>query len=203
MKRTLPSRTRLSAVLSVCALFAACADDAASDTESPDALRAEAAPAAAAGDITPEGMFPPPKPGYTRFYAAVMKDLKPGTDTLRCQYVQAPLDHDLDILGVEGYQSEGGAWQRLGDSPEEPGSEMRPCGNYLTHAVCNWMVSVDDPNGALTITGGTVISTGISVFSKPGASVGTTASAGRSVPVLASSARPTTSTASASSTPEM
>ena len=50
---------------------------------------------------------------------------------------------------------------------------------------------------------GPMISTGISVFSKPGASVGTIDSAGRSVPVRASSARPTTSTASASSTPEM
>ena len=50
---------------------------------------------------------------------------------------------------------------------------------------------------------GPVISTGIGVRSKPGASVGTTTSAGCSVPVRASWDRATTSTACASSTPEM
>jgi len=104
--RSIFAWTRVSAALSVCALLVACADDAAGGADGPELLRAEAE--AAPGAITPEGMFPPPKPGYTRLHAAVMKGLKPGTDTMRCQYVQAPLDHDVDILGVEGYQSEGG-----------------------------------------------------------------------------------------------
>jgi hypothetical protein len=50
---------------------------------------------------------------------------------------------------------------------------------------------------------GLTISIGIERASKPSASVGTTNSTGFTLPVLASSARATTSTWSASSTPEM
>ena len=50
---------------------------------------------------------------------------------------------------------------------------------------------------------GLTISIGIGRASKPSASVGTTKSTGFSLPVLASSVRATTSTLSASSTPEM
>ena len=50
---------------------------------------------------------------------------------------------------------------------------------------------------------GLTISIGIEVNSKPAASVGTTKRQGLSLPVLASSARATTRTFSASSTPEM
>ena len=50
---------------------------------------------------------------------------------------------------------------------------------------------------------GLTISIGIGCASKPAASVGTTNSTGLTLPVLASSARATTSTWSASSTPEM
>ena len=50
---------------------------------------------------------------------------------------------------------------------------------------------------------GETMSISIGWYSKPGASVGTMNSAGLSWPVFASSVRPTTMTASASSTPEM
>ena len=50
---------------------------------------------------------------------------------------------------------------------------------------------------------GLTISIGMDLYSKPGESVGTTNSTGFTLPVLASSARATTSTLSASSTPEM
>ena len=50
---------------------------------------------------------------------------------------------------------------------------------------------------------GLTISIGIAVYSRPAASVGTTKRHGLSFPVLASSARATTSTLAASSTPEM
>ncbi len=50
---------------------------------------------------------------------------------------------------------------------------------------------------------GLTISIGIAVASKPAASVGTTNRHGLSLPVFASSVRATTSTLSASSTPEM
>lgn len=100
--RTLPSRVVLPAVLSVCAALTGCADEAA-DASASSALRAEAAPSAAS-----DGAFPPPAAGYTRFVAPVMKDIKPGTDIMHCQYIQAPLDRDIDIIDVQGYQSEGG-----------------------------------------------------------------------------------------------
>lgn len=48
---------------------------------------------------------PPPKPGFTRIVAPVIPDIEPGGDVTYCQYVMAPLDHDVDILEVGGYQS--------------------------------------------------------------------------------------------------
>jgi hypothetical protein len=51
---------------------------------------------------------PPPRSGYTRFVPPVMENLAAGTDTMYCQYVQAPLDRDMDVLDVQGYQSLGG-----------------------------------------------------------------------------------------------
>jgi hypothetical protein len=44
----------------------------------------------------------------TRITAPVMTNLAPGADVTNCQYVQAPLDHDMDVLDVTGYQSLGG-----------------------------------------------------------------------------------------------
>jgi hypothetical protein len=102
--RNLSSYVRLSAVLSVCAMFGACADVGSAEQVADPTLRAEAAPAGEPGAQA----FPPAKEGYTRFVAPVVKSLQPGTDVMHCQYIQAPLDRDIDILDVQGYQSEGG-----------------------------------------------------------------------------------------------
>jgi len=51
---------------------------------------------------------PPAKAGYTRIVAPVMANLAPGSDVMYCQYIQAPLDRDMDILDVTGYQSTAG-----------------------------------------------------------------------------------------------
>jgi Copper type II ascorbate-dependent monooxygenase, C-terminal domain len=37
-----------------------------------------------------------------------MKDIQPGANVSHCQYVQAPLDRDVDVLDVQGHQSAGG-----------------------------------------------------------------------------------------------
>jgi hypothetical protein len=51
---------------------------------------------------------PPPAAGYTRIVAPVVKDVAAGVDLMVCQYIQAPLDRDIDILDVQGYQSDFG-----------------------------------------------------------------------------------------------
>ena len=58
------------------------------------------------GGGTTEGFNPPPaRAGYTRIVSPVVKGIRPGEDLTLCQYVQAPLDRDIDILDAEGYQS--------------------------------------------------------------------------------------------------
>ena len=53
----------------------------------------------------PKGFDPPPAAaGYTRIVAPDVT-VDPGADMMVCQYVQAPLDHDVDILDVQGFQS--------------------------------------------------------------------------------------------------
>lgn len=51
---------------------------------------------------------PPPPEGYTRIVAPIVTGIEPGADVIHCQYVTAPLDHDVDILDVGGAQSAGG-----------------------------------------------------------------------------------------------
>jgi hypothetical protein len=55
----------------------------------------------------PSGQFAPPPPaaGYTRIVAPMVSAVAPGADVMFCQYIQGPLDHDVDILDVQGYQS--------------------------------------------------------------------------------------------------
>jgi hypothetical protein len=67
-------------------------------------------PAAPEGPETSTEGFnpPPPAEGYTRIVAPVIPDLEPSADVMYCQYVKAPVDHDLDILDVQGYQSDMG-----------------------------------------------------------------------------------------------
>ena len=48
---------------------------------------------------------PPPAAGYTRITSPLVKGIRPGDDLTVCQYVQAPLDRDIDILDSSGYQS--------------------------------------------------------------------------------------------------
>jgi hypothetical protein len=40
--------------------------------------------------------------------APVVTAIAPGADMMFCQYIQAPLDRDIDILDVQGYQSKDG-----------------------------------------------------------------------------------------------
>jgi hypothetical protein len=73
---------------------------------------------------------PPPTPeGYTRFEAATIADIQPGDDTTHCQYVMAPLDHDVDILDVEGAQSKFGhhavAFSYTPTDGQEVGTEIK------------------------------------------------------------------------------
>jgi hypothetical protein len=76
------------------------------DTMSNDDAHAQADHPGAQGSAP--GDFPAAVDGYTRFTAPVMEDLAPGADVTHCQYIQAPLDRDIDVLDAEGYQSEGG-----------------------------------------------------------------------------------------------
>jgi hypothetical protein len=48
---------------------------------------------------------PPPAAGYTRIVSPVVTNVPPGVDLTVCQYVQAPLDRDLDVLDTQGFQS--------------------------------------------------------------------------------------------------
>jgi hypothetical protein len=58
------------------------------------------------GSGTPDGFNPPPPAaGYTRLVSPIVPGVKPGEDLTVCQYLQAPLDRDLDILDAQGYQS--------------------------------------------------------------------------------------------------
>ncbi|HMJ51614.1 MAG TPA: hypothetical protein VK540_06040 [Polyangiaceae bacterium] len=61
------------------------------------------------GPGTPEGFNPSPAAaGYTRIVSPVVRGIQPGADLTVCQYVQAPLDRDIDILDAQGYQSAAG-----------------------------------------------------------------------------------------------
>jgi len=72
---------------------------------------------------------PPPAEGYTRIVAPVMKDIAPGQDVMHCQYVFAPVDRDLDILDMDGFQSAMGhhavAYATTADVPT---GSTAPCG---------------------------------------------------------------------------
>jgi hypothetical protein len=74
---------------------------------------------------------PPAAPdGYTRLTSKTVKDVPPGGDLTYCQYIMAPLDHDVDVLEVSGYQSPFGhhavALTYVPAAGEEPGSNF-PC----------------------------------------------------------------------------
>ncbi|CAM5797931.1 zinc-binding metallopeptidase family protein [Rhizobacter fulvus] len=63
-------------------------------------------------------------------------------DNLRCESCGAslgfvPAEDEMVAFEV----TDDGTWRRLG--PEGPA--QRPCSNYTTESVCNWMVAADDP----------------------------------------------------------
>lgn len=60
------------------------------------------------GTATSEFAPPPAPEGYTRITAPVIDGIGPAGDVLRCQYVLAPFDRDVDVLDIQGYQSQGG-----------------------------------------------------------------------------------------------
>lgn len=73
---------------------------------------------------------PPPTPeGFTRFEAATIADIQPGDDTTHCQYVMAPVDHDVDILEVQGSQSKFGhhavAFSYVPSDGDQVGTEIK------------------------------------------------------------------------------
>lgn len=89
------------------------------------------APASTGGPSGTGAFNPAPPPsGYTRITAATVHDVPPGGDVTYCQYVMAPLDHDVDVLAVSGYQSKFGhhaaAFVYTPGPGEEPGSNF-PC----------------------------------------------------------------------------
>lgn len=52
------------------------------------------------------GFDPPPTPeGYTRYITPTVTDITPGYNEEWCQWIQAPQDHDMDVLALEGKQS--------------------------------------------------------------------------------------------------
>jgi hypothetical protein len=54
--------------------------------------------------------FDPPAamPGYTRYVTPVIPAIAAGTDETRCQWLAAPVDHDLYVTTTMGQQSKGG-----------------------------------------------------------------------------------------------
>jgi hypothetical protein len=54
--------------------------------------------------------FDPPavQDGFTRIEAPVVSGIEPGADISYCQFVMAPVDRDMDILDMTGFQSLGG-----------------------------------------------------------------------------------------------
>jgi hypothetical protein len=72
----------------------------------PDAKTAEPASPGVKSSASATTFKPPaPGEGYTRIVAPTIKDIGPGSDQMYCQHVQAPFDHDVDILDLTGYQS--------------------------------------------------------------------------------------------------
>jgi len=95
---------------------------------------------------------PPPAEGFTRFEAEAVRDVAPGADVTYCQYVMEPLDHDMDVLSVFGYQSQFGhhaaAFVYMPAAGEMPGANFPCMGAEFT--------GPPSDGGATTETGGTM-----------------------------------------------
>lgn len=79
--------------------------------------------------------FPPPLPGYVRISAKAIENIPPGGDVTKCQYIMPPLDHDVDVEDVVGYQSEFGhhliAMTYAASPGEETGTEYSCMGSDI------------------------------------------------------------------------
>jgi len=76
--------------------------------------------------------FNPPKvqPGYTRLVTPVITGIQPGQDVTYCQWVQAPADHDVDVLHFTGAQSQWGHHVVLyADTANSPVGTSHVCNN--------------------------------------------------------------------------
>jgi hypothetical protein len=111
---------------------------------------------------------PPLKEGYIRFEAMKVTDIKPGEDLTICQYVMAPVDHDMDVLHIDGTQSKFGhhavAFSYIPGADEQVGAEL-PCmmgSNEFSAGV---------PNGTAPAGGGTFGGTFLGAVSPAGGKV--------------------------------
>ncbi|MEY4580999.1 MAG: hypothetical protein RL701_5702 [Pseudomonadota bacterium] len=112
-------------VVWACAVAQSCSSDNATPpaagsggTVSPAGSGGTASPAgsgAVSAPVTPSatgfvaGWNPPAATtGYTRLAVPMVKGVGAGSDISYCQYIQGPLDHDVDVLDVQGSQSPGG-----------------------------------------------------------------------------------------------
>jgi hypothetical protein len=78
-----------------------------------------------AGDFDP----PAAPAGYTRITSPVVTGIQPGQDLTVCQYIQAPLDRDIDILDAQGYQSASGHHAvAFASAANVPVGTSGPCG---------------------------------------------------------------------------
>ncbi|HEX4338792.1 MAG TPA: hypothetical protein VH062_22960 [Polyangiaceae bacterium] len=84
------------------------------------------------GDNTAPGAFNPPPvaDGYQRLTATTIPTINPGDDVTYCQYVMAPVDSDMDVIDIGGFQSKFGhhavAFSYTGDGTQELGKST-PC----------------------------------------------------------------------------
>ena len=111
-------------------LLAACASAADTDVEQESAREDTPRMEVDHGGGHGERPFepPPPRHGYVRIEAPVIERITPGTDQEYCHYVTAPLDRDLDVLDVDGFQSTGGHHAvAYAIQPTAPVGTSRPC----------------------------------------------------------------------------
>lgn len=77
-----------------------------------------------------EGFNPPPPPdGYVRYITPTKHALPPGFNDNLCEFVAAPFDHDINVIGSQGYQSVSGhhlALYGTKNTREKVGTS-RPC----------------------------------------------------------------------------
>lgn len=85
------------------------AKDDTSTNDGTEPARAAAAENANYTDVegkSADAFQPPPVPeGFMRLEASTISGIAPGADVTSCQYLTAPVDHDMNVLAVKGAQS--------------------------------------------------------------------------------------------------